>query len=463
MELRDAIRVNKMTRFQWVVVLMCILLTVIDGYEILVAAFTLPVLAPEWGLSEAQVGLVASIGILGMGIGAAALSPLADRIGRRKHVLISLVFIVIGMTASGLASGFETFLAFRFFAGLFLGGIVPSINVLVAEYASDERRGSVMGIYGIGFPLGAALGGFLSIWLIDQWSWHGPYLFSAALTAIMAVWCYFSLPESVGFLVEKRPANAAAAYSRISERLGLGPDDTLPEPTSYATKPSVAKDMWQGVMLKRTLLLWTSYALLIAAFYFANSYTARLVAESTGNPDIGIVAQSLVATGGIIGALAFAFMSSRFHPRLATAVVMFFGTLAFVAFAGFFTNTTLVFVLAVAIGLAANGGVAAYYAISPSIYPTAIRATSVGLMMGFGRVVAFLAPNVAAFMLTHGLTPPQVYVVYGAILAIGGVAVYLLHRTYRGDNVLDAMQTETKLALEMDGEPVPATATTVAR
>ena len=456
MELRDAIRVNRMTRFQWSVVILCIMLTVIDGYEILVAAFTLPVMAPEWGLSESQVGLVASIGTLGMGLGAITLSPLADRIGRRKHVLGSLVLIVVGMVASGLAPSFEMFLGARFFAGIFLGGIVPSINVLVAEYASDARRGTVMGIYGIGFPLGAALGGFLSIWLINQWSWHGPYVFSAVVTAGMAVWCYFALPESVGYLVEKRPAGAAAQYSRISERLGLGPDDTLPEPVSGANKPTFAKDIFSGVMLKRTALLWGSYALLIASFYFANSYTARLVAESTGNDDIGVTAQSLVATGGIIGALVFAALAARIHPRVVTAMILVFGTVAFLAFANFFTNTTLVFVLAVAIGLAANGGVAAYYAISPSIYPTAIRASAVGMMMGSGRVVAFLAPNIAAFMLTRGMTPPQVYMVYGVVLAVAGAAVLLLHRSYRGVNSLDAMQIETRRALELDRELVEA-------
>lgn len=453
MELRDAIRLNKMTGFQWMVVILCILLTVIDGYEILVAAFTLPVLAPEWGLSEAQVGLVASIGTLGMGVGAAALSPIADRIGRRKHVLISLVLIVIGMTASGLAPGFEWFLVFRFTAGLFLGGIVPSINVLVAEYASDERRGTVMGIYGIGFPLGAALGGFLSIWLIDHWSWHGPYLFSAFLTLLMTIWCFFALPESVGYLVEKRPANAAAQYSRISERLGLGPDDSMPEPVSDAMKPSLGKDMWQGIMLQRTLLLWLSYALLIASFYFANSYTARLVAQSTGDPDIGITAQALVATGGILGALVFAALAVRIHPRVITALIMFFGTAAYLAFANFFSNTTLVFLLAVAIGFAANGGVAAYYAISPPIYPTAIRASAVGLMMGFGRIIAFLAPNIAAFLLARGLTPPQAYIVFGVVLGLSGVAVLLLHRTYRGDNSLDAMQLETQMGRQLDDKP----------
>jgi MFS family permease len=264
----------------------------------------------------------------------------------------------------------------------------------------------------------------------------------------MAVWCFFSLPESVGYLVEKRPANAVRQYSRISEKLGLGPVDTLPQPTAHALKPSLGKDMWQGVMLQRTLLLWTSYALLIAAFYFANSYTARLVAESTGNPDIGITAQALVAAGGIIGALAFAALAMRVHPRVVTALVMVFGTVAFFAFANFFTSTALVFLLAIAIGVAANGGVAAYYAISPSIYPTAIRASAVGLMMGFGRIVAFLAPNIAAFLLTRGFTPPQVYMLYGAVLGVAAVAVYLLHRTYRGRHALDAMQLETKLAFE---------------
>lgn len=456
MELRDAIRLNPMTRFQWNVVVICILLTVVDGYEILVTAFTLPALRAEWDLSLGQAGLVASIGTLGMGVGAAALGPLGDRFGRRKHILWSLVLIVIGMVLSGLAPTFTLFLIFRFFAGLFLGGIVPSINVLVSEYASDSKRGTVMGIYGIGFPLGAAVGGFLSIWLISQWGWHGPFLFSAAVTALLAAYAYFALPESVNFLVEKRPSGAREAYNRIGRRLGIAGDHDLPEPTSSIIKPSLGKDMWQGIMLRRTALLWISYALLIAAFYFANSFTATLVAQSTGDDNIGITAQALVATGGVIGALLFAALSLRINPRVVAALVMFFGTLSFFLFSTFFTNTALVLFLAVLVGLAANGGVAAFYAISPPIYPTAIRASAVGLMMGFGRIVAFLAPNIAAFLLARGLTAPDVYLVYAAVLAVSGVAVLLLHRTYRGDNALDAMQLESALGRKLDDQKEPA-------
>jgi benzoate transport len=450
MELRDAIRLNRMTGFQWNVVVICILITVVDGYEILVTAFTLPALTREWDLSLGQQGLVASIGTLGMGIGAAALSPIADRLGRRRHILYFLVLIVAGMTLSGLAPSFTTFLIFRFLAGLFLGGIVPSINVLVAEYASDARRGTVMGIYGIGFPLGAAIGGFLSIWLIGSFGWRGPFFFSAIVTAVLLGWAALALPESVGYLVEKRPKNALATYNKIGAKLGLPADEKLPEPVSRELSPSLAKDMWKGIMLRRTLLLWLAYALLIASFYFANSFTAKLVAESTGRQDIGILAQSLVAVGGVLGALAFAAIATRIHPRLVTALVMFFGTVTFLLFANFFSSTSLVLALAVLVGMAANGGVAAYYAISPPIYPTAIRASAVGLMMGFGRAVAFLAPNIAAFLLARGLSTPNVYQVYAVALAGSGVAVWLLHRSYSGANKLDAMQMEGRTMEELD-------------
>ena len=446
MELREAIRRNPMSRFQWSVVVICILLTVIDGYEILVTAFTLPALTKTWGLTLGQQGLVASIGTLGMGIGAALLSPLADRLGRRRHIITSLICIVIGMVLSGLATGFTMFLVCRFLAGLFLGGIVPSINVLVAEYASDKRRGTVMGVYGIGFPLGAAIGGFLSIFLISAFTWRGPFFFSAAVTALMLVWVIVALPESVGYLVEKRPAGALEAYNKIGAKLGLAPATELPAPTSAKLKPSLGKDLLQGIMLRRTILLWLSYGLLIASFYFANSFTAKLVAESTGNANIGITAQALVATGGVIGALIFAALSARIHPRIVTAVIMFFGTVVFFLFANFFHVTSLVFLLAVLIGVAVNGGVAAYYAVSPPIYPTGIRASAVGLMMGFGRVVAFLAPNIAAFLLAQGLTAPNVYQVYGVVLAVSGVAIFLLHKTYSGANKLDAMQLEAQAA-----------------
>lgn len=441
MDLTDAIRKNPMTRFQGVVVAICILLTMVDGYEILITSYTLPALTAHWGLGTGEQGLVASFGTLGMGVGAVFLSPVADRIGRRRHILAALAFIVVAMVLSGLAPSFELFLASRFFGGLFLGAIVPSVSVLVAEYANQRRRGTVMGVYGIGLPLGAAIGGFLSVQLIESFTWRGPFFFSAIVTAVLLVLAAAVLPESVGYLVEKRPAGALAAYNRIGARLGVAPAAELPAPAAKEQATFVSS-IWRGVMLPRTLLLWLSYGLMIGAFYFANGLTAKLVTETTGNPDFGIRAQALVATGGVIGALLFALASRRLHPRLVTAVIGVIGFGVFFAFATSFTHKSLVLVLAVAVGLAVNGGVAAFYAISPSIYPLAVRAAAVGLMMGVGRIVAFFAPNIATFLQEHGFTPGELYQLYGVVLLLSAGAVTALHATYRGRNRADAMEAE---------------------
>ncbi|WP_220138478.1 hypothetical protein, partial [Nocardioides massiliensis] len=89
---------------------------------------------------------------------------------------------------------------------------------------------------------------------------------------------------------------------------------------------------------------------------------------------------------------------------------------------------------------------AAYYAISPSIYPLAIRAAAVGLMMGLGRAVAFFAPNVATFLQGQGFTPGELYQLYGVVLALSGVTILMLHATYRGANKRDAMDEEDAVA-----------------
>nr|WP_242680231.1 MFS transporter [Nocardioides sp. IC4_145] len=419
----------------------------VDGYEILVTSFTLPALTEHFGLDRGQQGLVASFGTLGMGIGAIFLSPLADRIGRRKHILGSLVMIIVAMTLTGLATSFETFLAARFFGGLFLGSIVPSINVLVAEYANQARRGVVMGVYGVGLPLGAAIGGFLSVGLIDAFTWRGPYFFSAIVTAVLLLVAAAALPESVDYLVQKRPAGALRAYNRIAAKIGAVQVSSLPVPTRPApVRGAFVSGVLRGIMLRRTVLLWIAYGLVIAAFYFANSLTAKLVTETTGDADFGIKAQALVAAGGVVGALLFSLAARRIHPRLVTAGIGVVGFVVFLVFAAFFEHQTMVLVLAVMVGLAVNGGVAAYYAISPSIYPVAVRAAAVGLMMGLGRAVAFFAPNIATFLQERGLSPADLYRLYGVVLALSAVTVALLHATYRGAHRQDAMDEEDTAA-----------------
>ncbi|MGZ6733740.1 MAG: MFS transporter, partial [Nocardioides sp.] len=279
-------------------------------------------------------------------------------------------------------------------------------------------------------------------------SWRGPFFFSAIVTAVLLVVAARALPESVGYLLERRSVGALAAYNRIAARIGVAPAAELPPAPRRATgsgRPTLTSSLWQGIMLPRTLLLWFSYALVIAAFYFANGLTAKLVTQTTGNPDFGVRAQALVATGGVVGALLFALLARKIHPHLVTALVALTGFGVFFAFAAVFEDRTAVLICAVLVGLAANGGVAAFYAISPSLYPVAVRAAAIGMMMGVGRVVAFFAPNIATFLEERGFTPADLYRLYGVVLLVASAAVLALHATYRGHATSPAEDEEREL------------------
>jgi benzoate transport len=432
MDVREAIHTQPMQRLQVLTVAIAIAITMIDGYEILVMAFIAPALSREWGIGPVEVGYLLSAGIFGMAAGATLLSPLADRFGRRRYILASLLLIVVGMLLSAAAQNVPQLIAFRAFAGLFLGGIVASVNTLVAEYCSDRRRGAVMGIYGIGFPAGAALGGAVTPLLIGLGGWRAPFVFGATLTFLMFLVSLAWLPESIEYLIEKRPKGALEPYNRIGAKLGHPPAQELPVPRSAATTRTARQAIFAGIMLRRTVLLWLGFGCLMAAFYFANTWTPKLISDATGDRNVGVTAGVLVTAGGVVGAITFAALSLVLRPRLSQVILMFGGSAAFFLYANNFETAGLALFLAVFVGLFANGGVAGFYAISPPIYPAAVRGTAVGLMIGFGRAVAIVAPILTGYLLDLGWTPADAYVFFGAGLILAGIATLLLDLTYRG-------------------------------
>jgi MFS family permease len=185
-------------------------------------------------------------------------------------------------------------------------------------------------------------------------------------------------------------------------------------------------------MLRRTVLLWIGFGCLMAAFYFANTWTPKLISDATGDPTLGVTAGVLVTAGGVVGAIIFAALSLVLRPRLSQMILMFGGAAAFFLYAYNFRTAGLALLLAVFVGLFANGGVAGFYAISPPIYPAAVRGTAVGFMIGFGRAVAIVAPIFTGYLLAAGWAPADAYLLFGGGLVVAGVATLLLDLTYRG-------------------------------
>ncbi|MDQ0559106.1 benzoate transport [Rhizobium mesoamericanum] len=441
MTLDETIKNGPMRPAQVWICVMCVLLAMIDGYEVVAVPFSMPTIARAWNLPNSQVGYLLSAGIFGMALGALFVSPLADRIGRRRHVLLCLAAITALMTVSGLCVSLWQLVAVRAAAGLFIGAMISSLNIIVSEYSSDRRRGLVMGLYGAGLPMGSALAGFAIAPMLKSFGWQTPFFFGSLLTGAMLFVVLFYLPESIEYLVHRRPKDALKTYNRIATRMRYAPVDVLPpakvSSEILATKPGVG-ELLQPPLLARTAFLWIGYALLISSFYFANTWTAKIISDATGDAYLGVRTAMLIQSGGVLGAVLYGLLTLWINGRLATVLLLALGGMAFTLYAQFSGVVSAAMLLAFAIGICANGGVAAFYAISPTIYPTVLRGTGVGMMIGFGRGVAILAPLLTGYMLSNYWTPVDAYRFFAIVMALAAVATAGLHLTYRNSRISPA-------------------------
>ena len=122
MSVLEQVKSAPMSRVQARAVALCLVINLVDGFDLLVTSFVGPTIAREWGLSPSQLGILLSSGLAGMAFGALFLAPLADRIGRRRLTLGCLALASLGMLAASVAQDFEQLLVCRLVTGAALVG-----------------------------------------------------------------------------------------------------------------------------------------------------------------------------------------------------------------------------------------------------------------------------------------------------------------------------------------------------
>ena len=149
--LKQQIDQKPMNAFQWSVVAICICLNIIDGFDVLVMAFTASAVAKEWGLSGSEIGLLLSSGLFGMAAGSLTLAPQADKFGRKPVILLSLVVVSVGMILSSFSTSALELGILRFITGLGIGGILASSNdvnqrILICQMAQPDHQPAISGL-----------------------------------------------------------------------------------------------------------------------------------------------------------------------------------------------------------------------------------------------------------------------------------------------------------------------------
>ncbi|TQL66550.1 benzoate transport [Nocardioides albertanoniae] len=430
MNLRARIDAAAMTPYQWMVVALCVLLNCLDGFDVMAMAFTASSLTEEFALSGSELGLLLSAGLVGMAVGSLALAPVADVIGRRPLILVSVGLATLGMLLSAAAPSAILLGLARVVTGLGVGGILASTNVIASEYSSSRWRGLAIGIYTAGYGIGATLGGIAARGMLTDLGWRSVFVAGGVATGVALVLLVMLLPESVDFLVQRRPRQAVERINRILGRLGqpaVTADSLGTAPVTTARRRSGNPGVLLGSELRRsTLLIWVAFLATMFGFYFVNSWTPQLLVTSGMSEADAVTAGMMLALGGTAGSVLYGVVASRLDNRL---VLIGFTVLSSLTMVVFITSTallTVALIIGVVVGALINGCIAGLYTITPAVYGTEIRTTGMGWAIGIGRIGAILSPMLAGRLLDSSWTPVHLYIGAAVVVAVSAVALAFL-------------------------------------
>lgn len=420
---------NKVSRYQIMVLVLCFLVVLVDGFDTAVIGYIAPALRQEWGLQPAQLSPAFGAGLFGLMVGAFVFGPVADAYGRKKVLLVSVLIFGLGTLASAYSTSIDMLTALRFLTGVGLGGAMPTCITLSSEYSPARRRMIMVTLSYSGFTTGLALGGAVASQIIPVFGWRGVLMIGGIVPLLLLPLLAWLLPESVRFMAThaKHTDALRKVMGKITGRTDLH-EITFVELQSPVAVRSPISQLFIGNRALRTVLLWGTFFCSLFVFYLLTSWLPSILKDA--GYDIAAAARigAMVPLGGTVGAILMALLMDRVSPYRVLGLA-YLGSALVIALIGYvladaFWLGLTVFMVGFGVAGAQNG----LNLLSASIYPTAARATGVSWAMANGRVGSIMGSVLGAWLIAQ-LGQPSVFFIVLAIPALfGSIAIFSLQR-----------------------------------
>jgi len=422
---RSLIASDTMGGAQILVLALTVALNALDGFDVLSISFASPGIAQAWDVDRAALGVVLAMELIGMAVGSIFIGNASDRFGRRPVVLACLVLMTVSMFLASGATSIVDLAIWRVVTGLGIGGMLATTNAVVAEFASDRRRSLAIAIMGAGYPAGAVIGGTMSSALLTVYDWRSVFILGGSLSAVLTVVTLFCLPETIAWLVHRRPTDALDKINRILIASSHAAITVMPPAQAHVVKPSIGA-LFRGTLGVGTLTFAVIYFGQMISFYFILKWSPKIVADMGFAASMAGVVLVWANVGGLIGSVLVGLLSQRFDARRVTGFAMLLAMLSVAAFGRSPHELSSLAALAFLACLFGNGAMVGLYALLATAYPTALRATATGLIIGVGRGGAALSPIFAGLLFQHGLTLSTIAAVMAIGTGIGGLLLLTL-------------------------------------
>ena len=383
--------------------ILCFLGVMFDACDFALFGMALPPVAREFGLNQAQAGLLATVGLVGAFLGALFWGTISDYIGRRSSfaATIGIFSLFTGLVAASW--NVLSLAAFRFISNFGLGGTVPVALTITSEFSPGRLRGRMAGGMAVGFPTGLALAAAISYFVMPVYGWRTVFVIGVA-PALLLFFVSIVMPESVRYLLSRgRIQEAEATVAGIEAKaLADAPAPAAPVAAAVGAEQRgvTVFELLTPERRRRTILLWiVSFCFLWASNGIIFMLPTILVQRGFGLTQIlGFLFVQAVAA--IVGYAACGFLIDRFGRRPVLFLYYFVGAFFHLWFAE--ATGVWIYVAIAAVGWVNPGVYGSNGVYVSELYPTHLRATAVGWFFGIGRIGSFLAPAVVGVMLQYG-------------------------------------------------------------
>ena len=382
-------------RLQKTVFALCFLAIFIDGFDLQILPFTAAAILKDLAFSPSLFGTLVSAALLGMVTSGLLCGMLADRVGRRPVILAGMFVFGLFTLAKIFARSYETLLILQFVTGLGLGASFNNLISLTAEYAPLRNRRLILTIVSSSYSLGGIAASYVTAGLLARIGWQGVFvcggLAAFAVLALLFVW----LPESV-----RQLALRGAPRSRIDaimERIAPASVDgwitTERRPTN-----APLRHLFDRERRVATIVLAIAMMLSLMSGYFVISWSPLLFSMAGVSPARASIAAGMLQTGSVVGALLWGRLMDRFWPPAVLASAAAVSVVCYSALGHVVGTYPLLIVFALVAGMG-MGVQNAYNAFVAALYPTSIRGTAFGAIIGIGRMGSIAGPLLGGALL----------------------------------------------------------------
>lgn len=401
---------------------------VFDSMDTGLIAFVLPLLIKEWGLSATQAGMLGSIGLVGMALGAVAAGTLADRVGRKTVFSVTIVLYSLATGLCAVAPNYELLVLFRFLVGLGLGGELPVAATLVTEYVPGRARGRFMVLLESFWAVGWLLAALIAYFIIPVTGWRTAFLIGA-LPALYTMVIRMHLPESVRYLLKKgKIEEARKIVSSLEEGCHMEPRplEVTEKDVAEETKGSFTS-LWTSRFIKRTVMLWLVWFGIVFSYYGVFMWLPSLVFKQ-GFTVVKTFEYVLVMTlSQLPGYAAAAWLVDRLGRRYTLSLFLLGSGIASYFF-GHAETVTALLCWGATMSFFNLGAWGVIYTYTPELYPTEIRGLGCGWATGFGRVGGMVAPLLVGALLTDAWDMGHIFYIFAGVFVLISFIVLTLGR-----------------------------------